>query len=187
MIYCKHKRKGMENTRFVAAAVAAISILYSGCGPNDFNYGKVKNIVEGSPLRLDAEYVTLTQDQLNCGVQEELWDAPVSTGRRGMARLTQKGRDLKFSDDVSIGELRNPFVQIRGDINLVVNEINSDRDGPEQNTKLVEMKVGANIQNTCFQNPLPIMGVRKGNFTQDYPPILLFHYYNSWQFEKFQH
>ena len=168
--------------------MTGLSILYSGCGPNDFNYGKVKNIVEGSPVRLDAEYVVLTQGQLDCGVQEDLWDPPVlSSGHRGVAHLTGKGRDLKFSDDVSVGELRNPFAQIRGDVNLVVNEIVSDRDGPEPNTKLVEAKVGTNIQNICFQSPLPVMGVKKGNFTQDYSPVLFFRYNNGWQFEKFQH
>lgn len=178
----------MANYRLLAAVVAAFSMLISGCGSGDFNYGKVKNIVEGSPFRLDAEYVMLTPGQFDCGVSEELWDPPSApVGHRSVAHLTQKGRDLKFSDDVSLGELRNPFVQIRGDINLVVAEISSDRDGPEQGSKLVEMKVGANIPNTCFQSPLPIMGVRKGNFTQDYSPILLFHYNNTWQLDKFQH
>jgi hypothetical protein len=31
------------------------------------------------------------------------------------------------------------------------------------------------------------MGVRKGNFTQDNPPILLFRLRDGWQLEKFVH
>lgn len=177
----------MANFRFLAAAVAAFSIFYSGCGPSDFNYGKVGNIIQGSPVRLDAEYVMLTPPQVDCGVQEDLWDQPMQSGHRQIARLTQKGRDLKFSDDVSIGEMRSPYVQIRGDFNLFVIEITNDRDGPEPLTRLVETKVAAIIQHTCFPNPLPIMGVRKGNFTQDYSPILLFRYTNGWQLESFRH
>lgn len=178
----------MANFRLLAAALTGFAVLSTGCGPSDFNYGKVKNIIEGSPIKIDAEYVMLTQDQMTCGVQEELWDPPVaSSGHRSIARLTQKGRDLKFSDDVSIGELRNPFVQIRGDFNLIVAEITSDRDGPQPNTRLVETKIGVAFPNTCFPQPLPIMGVRKGNFTQDYSPILFFRYNNGWQVESLQH
>jgi hypothetical protein len=177
----------MDQFRLIAALVAAISILCSGCGEGDFNYGKVGKIIEAAPMKLDAEYVMLTGDQLNCGIQEDLWEAPVASGNRSVARLKDKGRDLKFSDDVSVGELRNPFVQIRGDIPLVALEISNDHDGPEANTKLVEGRIGANIQNTCFQSALPIMGVRKGNFTQDHPPVLLFRYNNGWQLEGFQH
>lgn len=177
----------MANFRSLAKAAIAVSVLYGGCGAGDFNYGKVKNIIEGSPMHLDAEYVILTPGQLDCGVQEELWDPPSPSGRWSVARLTQKGRSLKFADDVSVGEMRSPYVQIRGDINLAVAEITSDHDGTEPQTKLVEAKVGAVIQDACFQSPLPIMGVRKGNFTENYSPILLFRYNNGWQLERFQH
>jgi hypothetical protein len=39
----------------------------------------------------------------------------------------------------------------------------------------------------CFPNPLPIMGLRKGQFTEDYLPVLQFRYDNGWQLEKFVH
>ncbi len=177
----------MVNSRVLAFAVVGISILYLGCGPNDFNYGKIKNVLEGAPVHLDAEYVVLTQGQVDCGVHEDLWDPPVFSGHTAIARLTQKARDLKFSDDVTIGEQRFPFAQIRGEVNLLVSSINSDRDGREAYTKLVEMKVGANIQNPCFEGPLPVMGVRKGNFSQEVSPVLLFRFNNGWQFDSFQH
>lgn len=170
-------------------AVMAGFVMLAGCGgQGDFNYGKVRGIIEGAPVRLDAEYVILSPQQVDCGIQNDLWDQPSSQGReRAVAHLTQKARDLKFADDVSIGELRSPFAQIRGDINLAVNEILTDRDGPEKDTRLVDARVSAVIPHSCFPSPLPIMGVKKGNFTQDYPPVLLFRYNDGWQLEKFQH
>ena len=49
-------------------------------------------------MRLDAEYVILNQSQVDCGVQEELWEAPPPlkgiVGERASARLTDKGRSL---------------------------------------------------------------------------------------------
>ena len=70
---------------------------------------------------------------------------------------------------------------------LVVNEITNDKVGPEEFTRLVETKVAAIINHSCFPNPLPIMGVRKGQFTQDYSPILLFRYRDGWSIEKVVH
>jgi hypothetical protein len=164
-------------------------VVLAGCGgENDFNYGKVRGIIEGTPMRLDAEYVILSPQQVECGVQNDLWDSPSTLGReRSVAHLTDKARELKFADDVSLGELRQPYAQIRGDITLFVNEILDDKAGPEPGTKLVDARISAVIQHSCFPAPLPIMGVKKGNFTQDYPPVLFFRYNNGWQLEKFVH
>lgn len=167
----------------------ALAMLQS-CGPNDFNYGKVRNIIEGSPMRLDAEYVMLTQQQYECGLQEELWEPPlhpILQGQTGTARVTQKGQDLKFSDDVMLGDKRYPYVQIRGDFNLFVNEITSDRAGSGEFQRFVETKVAVVIQHTCFPTPLPLMGVRKGQFSQDYSPVLEFRYNNGWSIEGVVH
>jgi hypothetical protein len=186
-----------KNKRYLQIAAAifttcAVLIILQGCGgPNDFNYGKVRNIIEGSPLRLDAEYVWLTAAQYECGVQEDLWQAPTGysglPGQIGTARVTRKGNDLKFSDDVTLGEKRYPYVQIRGDFSVAVNEITNDKAGPEEFTRLVETKVGAIINHSCFPNPLPIMGVRKGQFTQDFSPILMFRYRDGWSIDKVVH
>jgi hypothetical protein len=172
----------------ISRVLLAAAALFSGaCGSGDFNYGKVRNIIEGSPQRLDAEYVVLTPQQVDCGVQNDLWDPPSSAGTRQSARLAQKGRDLKFSDDVSIGDMPKPYIQIRGDFSLVVTEIINDRDGPEKETKLVESRLGPVIQHSCFPNPLPLMGVRKGNFTQDVSPVLFFRYNNGWMVDHVVH
>jgi len=173
------------------AAVVGFVLACTGCGASDFNYGKVRNIIEGNPIRLDAEYVILSQQQFDCGVAEDLWYSPNQAvglpGQTATSRVARKGLDLKFSDDVSIGDKRFPYVQIRGDFNLFVNEIVSDKAGPEENTRLVEVKLAAVIQHSCFHDPLPLMGVHKGQFTQDYLPVLLFRYNNGWQIDKLVH
>jgi hypothetical protein len=175
----------------VVGCVAILALALAGCGEGDFNYGKVGHLVEGSPIRLDAEYVMLNNDQVNCGVQEDLWDQPPPLkglpGEHAVARLTDKGRSLKFSDDVTLGEMRQPYVQVRGDFNLQAVDIMSDRNGPEPGTKLVDIKIGVKIDHTCFPNPVTLMGVRKGNFSQDFPPVLEFRFNNGWEFEKFVH
>jgi hypothetical protein len=171
------------------AVLSALATVES-CGPNDFNYGKVRNIIEGNPMRLDAEYVMLSQSQYECGVQNDLWDPPsppLLPGQSGTAHLTQMGRDLKFSDDVMLGDKRYPYVQIRGDFNLFVNEITSDRGGSDEFQRFVETKLAVVIQHTCFPTPLPLMGVRKGQFSQDYSPVLEFRYNNGWSIERVVH
>jgi hypothetical protein len=175
----------------VIVLAAALALFCAGCGQGDFNYGKVGHLVEGAPIHLDAEYVILNQGQVDCGVQEDLWDQPPPMkgipGEHAVARLTDKGRALKFSDDVTLGEMRQPFAQVRGDFNLQAIDIQSDRDGPDPGTKLVNIQIGVKIDHTCFPNPVLMMGVRKGNFTQDQVPVLKFRFDNGWEFEKFVH
>jgi hypothetical protein len=164
--------------------------MVQSCGPNDFNYGKVRNIIESNPMHLDAEYVMLTQQQYECGLQEELWEPPlhpILQGMTGTAHVTKQGQDLKFSDDVMLGDKRYPYVQVRGDFNLFVNEITSDRGGSDEFQRFVETKLAVVIQHTCFPTPLPLMGVRKGQFSQDYSPVLEFRYNNGWSIERVVH
>jgi hypothetical protein len=173
------------------AVIAGLAMISTGCSSSDFNYGKVRNIIEGSPIRLDAEYVMLSLQQYECGVAEDLWDPANQpfglAGQTAISRIAQRGRDLKFSDDVSIGDKRYPYVQIRGDFSLYVNEIVSDKAGPEENTRLVETKLAVIIPHSCFKDPLSLMGVKKGQFTQDFLPVLLFRYNNGWQLDRLVH
>jgi hypothetical protein len=175
----------------VAALIAGLALISAGCGEGDFNYGKIGHLIQNSPMRLDAEYVMLSGGQLDCGVQEDLWEKPPELkgipGERSTARLTDKGRNLKFSDDVNIGDMRQPYVQVRGDFNLQAIDIQSEHDGPEPGTKLVDVKLGVKIDHSCFGGPLIMLGVRKGNFSEDYSPVLKFRFNNGWEFDKFVH
>jgi hypothetical protein len=67
----------------------ALAMTLVGCG--DFNDGKTRNIIEANPVKLDAEQVILSDGEVACGVENELWDAPSPAGSRTTARLTQKG------------------------------------------------------------------------------------------------
>jgi hypothetical protein len=47
--------------------------------------------------------------------------------------------------------------------------------------------MGIIVPHACFPDPLPLMGVRKGNFAQDVSPVLLFRYNNAWTLEGIVH
>ena len=174
-----------------AALAAALALVTTGCGQGDFNYGKIGHLVEGSPIHLDAEYVMLNQGQVDCGVQEDLWDQPPPLkgilGERSIAHLTDKGRNLKFSDDVTIGELRQPFAQVRGDFNLQAIDIQSDRDGPQPG----HQTGGHPDRRQNRQHLFPQPGATDGRPQRKFHPGLcagiMFRYGNGWEFEKFVH
>lgn len=146
-------------------------------------------MLEANPVNLDGEPVSLTSQQLDCGVQAELWDAPSQVSQdRATARLSQKGRDLKFNDDVVIEpKYRQPYVQVRGAVSLQV-DVSNIRDGETNGSKIVETKAGVKMQHMCFPNPLPIMGVRKGDFQPDTPVSFEFRLNDDgWRMERLVH
>src|SRR5260370_42562818 len=97
--------------------------------------------------------------QVDGRVQEDLWERTTQfSPERSTARLDQKGRDLKFNDDVMMEPGHQAYVQVRGASSLQVDDVSNIRDGPENGTKQVDVKAGVKIQHTCFPNPLPIMG-----------------------------
>jgi hypothetical protein len=146
-----------------------------------------------TPIHLDAEQVSLTSGQLECGAQNDLWDQPgpilPGANQRSVARLLDAGRALHFDDDVVVTEpgYRQPYVQIRGDFMLQL------ADGPTikdegSDGRLVEGKLLVIIPHMCFPDPLPILGVRKGRFSQDALPVLEFRLLNDgWHFSKLVH
>jgi hypothetical protein len=179
----------MMTSRILFTAVAGILVLLSGCGSNEFNGDKVKSTLEAAPVNLDGEQVSLTQSQVECGVNEELWERPTQVSQeRTTARLTQKGRDLKFNDDVVTvdSNYHSAYVQVRGQFSLQVDDVPAIRD--DQGTKIADTKSGVKIQHACFQNPLPLMGVKHGNFNADTPVTFSFHLGdNGWQMDKLVH
>jgi hypothetical protein len=180
----------MINSRSLLAAVVSFSFTFLGCGnKDDFNGGRAKELLEAAPVTMEGEQVTLTQMQVECGVQEDLWDRPTQfSPERSTARLQQKGRDLRFNDDVAIEPNRPAYIQIRGAISLQVDDVSNIRDGEENGTKLVDAKAGAKIQHSCFAAPLPLMGVKKGNFQADVPTIFRFRLHDDgWHVDKLVH
>ena len=121
--------------RLWACGVLCLGLATTGCVQKEFQDVKAQSIMSSSPIHLDAEQVSLTPSQFECGVQYDLWDPPgPSTGEVTSARLEQAGRDLHFSDDVVVSEpgFRTPYVQVRGDFMMTLADGPSVHDdGPD--------------------------------------------------------
>jgi hypothetical protein len=105
---------------------------------------------------------------------------------RSLGRLTQKGRDLQFGDDVQIVQPAS-WVQLRGSFSLHALQVANIQDS-DAYTKVAEAKVGVRIDHKCFQDSLPVlMGIRKGQFSSAANVSLRFKLDNEWQFDQVVH
>jgi hypothetical protein len=164
-------------------------LLLTGCSPGFFDFGMVQNMIEMAPISLDGEQVMLTEGQIDCGVQSELWDVQTLGPGRAVARLNQLARNLHFGDDVVMGEpgMHTPYAQIRGTFQLRMLDFANVRDDGDK-FKLVDVKVGVEIAHSCFQTLPQLMAVRRGRFTQDALPTFRFRVDgNNWSFDRIQH
>src|ERR1700685_4276733 len=176
----------------LAASYCCLAIVLAGCKANsDFNEEIARDAIEMAPLKLEGEQVTFTDAQVQCGTQAEYWDPPLTISPdHSSAHLTPKGAAFKFADDVIITDpsSRLPFVQVRGDFPLAVSSIAALKDGEDKTTKLVEAKVGVKIDDACFQNPLPLMGVKHGQFSSDSPVVFHLHLEDAgWRVDRVVH
>ena len=158
----------------------------AGCGGGGFSPNA---ILESRPVRLDGEQVVLDQSQVDCGVREDLWTlSPLGDGRF-VGRLTQKGRDLQFSDDIQIGDpvAGAPYAQIHGAFPVKVFQVGSIRD-QDAWTKLAETRVAVRIDHACFQsNPPTLMGIRHGQFDASASPVFRFKLDGEWALDQIVH
>jgi len=186
-----HSRTSTAIRPWLLTAVSALCLVCASCGSKtDFDGGKARAILQSTAVNLDGEQVSLTQAQLDCGVQSDLWEAPVQVSQdRTTARLTAQGRALNFSDDPAIeADFHQPIAQVRGAFSLEVNDVSNIRDGDSADVKLVDGKAGVRLQHACFSNPLPLMGVRKGKFREDAPLTFLFRLKeDGWHYDSLVH
>jgi hypothetical protein len=174
--------------RLALSGIIGFSFLnLPGCSNGPFDGSRVRYLIESKPVTLDGEQVQLTDSMVQCGQKAELWELEPLSGGRSIGRLLPAGMKLKFSDDVQIGEMRNPYAQVRGDFSLTLLELQDIRDeGPT--TKIVDARVGVRIDHSCFQTPPLLMGVRHGRFTQDYQPRFQFTLVNDdYQYDSIVH
>jgi len=167
-----------------------LSVFLCGCNRNSLDEGRVVQVATERPFNLESEEVSLTPGQVGCGVENNLWDAPVEAPDRMVARLSQKARDLNFTDDISINDsgYSQPHAQMRGKVMLAVAQVLSIADGTEQGTKIVQAQVQVVVPHPCFSAPLPIMGFRRSRPAQGLAPTVEFDYTNDgWRLEKFIH
>jgi hypothetical protein len=159
-----------------------VCLALAGCGGGGFD---PNGILESRPVRLDGEQILLNQGQIDCGAREDLWTIQSLGQERAVARLTQKGRDLQFSDDVQIGDpaIGAPYAQIHGSFPVKVLQMGSIHDEDTFN-KTVDAKVGVRIDQSCFQGNFPIvMGIRHGRFDPTTNPVFRFKLDNEWLVE----
>jgi len=164
--------------------IAILTLFLSACGTPDFDEGAVKGQLEGTPQNLSNEQVTLNESQLDCGTRNEYWEPP----NGNVARLLQKGRDLKFTDDVRLNdpEIHSAYIQVSGTFPVSVTDVSKLRD--DKGYKLADVKLGIVISNECFTSPLPLMGVRKGKFSPDAPVVFRFQGSGKeWSLDKLMH
>jgi hypothetical protein len=170
-------KRGPGALMALLGAVFGLCLASVACGSKtDFDEGAAKDILEANAVNLDGEQVSLTTTQIDCGVQSELWETPTQVSQdRSTAQLSSKGRDLNFGDNPAIEpNFHHPYVQVRGAFSLAVDEVSGVRDGQTDGTKLVDAKAAVKIPHACFPNPLPIMGVKHGDFREDTPVSFLF-------------
>jgi hypothetical protein len=185
----------METSRaaLTVALSLAVAVVLCGCKPSsEFNEDTARGAIESGKMNLVGEQVTLSDSQIQCGVQSEIWDPPTSLSPdHSTAHLTSKARDLKFNDDVIVKDpgSRVAYVQVRGEFQLQADSIVAIKDGEDKSAKVVEAKASIKIDNPCFPAALPLMGVRHGNFSPDSPVV--FHMYfdenSGWHVGKLVH
>src|ERR1017187_10691794 len=86
----------METSRAALVAALCLAVVLSGCRPSsDFSEDIARGSIEYGKMNLEGEQVTLTDPQIQCGVQTELWDSPTTlSADHTTAHLTSKARDL---------------------------------------------------------------------------------------------
>lgn len=170
--------------RLLLVSIAILTIWLVGCGSSEFGTGSIKGMLEAGPVELSSEQVLLSDSQVDCGAKNELWDPP----NGNVARLSQKGRDLKFSDDVRLNdpEIHGPYTQVSGTFPVSVADVSKLRD--DGNAKLADVNLGVVIAHECFPTPLKVMGVKRGKFTPDAPVVFRFVGHDKeWTLDKLVH
>lgn len=166
--------------------VFLVFLALAGCGGGGFS---PNGTLEARPVQLDGEQVLLDQSQVDCGANEDLWNITQLGGGRAVGRLTKKGRDLQFSDDIQIGDplVSAPYAQIHGSFPVKVVQVGSVRD-EDQFTKLADAKVTVGINHSCFQaNPPALMGIRHGQFDASANPVFRFKMDQDWMVDRIVH
>ena len=165
--------------RFYPIPVWMVVVLcaFSVACSHDLDGNAIKPRAESSPMPLDSEQVSLSAAQVSCGVENDLWVAgPSDGGQRTIYRLTQKARDLQFSDDIYANDpgFSSPYTQVRGKFYLQLDSVVTIHDGTDAFTKLVQATISVKIPHSCFTAPLPIMGIRQGKFSASVAPTMIY-------------
>ena len=170
-------------------AVLAGCLALTGCYNVVFDEVYASIAAQKEPLEFQSEQVSIRPEVLSCAVDAGLFENPQDMGSRTVARLTEKGRALGFSDDVSIGEAgyNMPYTQIRGKFTVEFKQVTAIRE-VKTGVKRVEARAGVKIAQECFADVLPLMGVRNGAISETNPAAFEFDEYGKdWRIVNVMH
>ena len=170
------------------ALLLVAGLLLSGCDSGVFDDAAAQALIESSKLALSGEQVQLTPDQVLCGEKKGLWIINQADGGNALGRLEAPGRELLFGDDVRMGDHRftNPYVQLRGDFDVKIQKFVKMTD-QNADVKVVEAKLGVVINHECFLEPLPLMGIFRGDFSEEAAPRIRLRQHNGWTADQVLH
>jgi hypothetical protein len=175
-------------SRFKIMIVLAGGLFMASCDDGVFDDEAAQGVIQASKLQLSGEQVLLTPDQVNCGEKKGLWTVDQIDGGGAIGRLTDAGRALAFSDDVRMGDRRftGATVQLHGEFNVAVKKINSVTD-ESANVKNVDAKLGVIVKHDCLAKPLPLLGIDRGDFSEDASPRIRLRQRNGWTVDQILH
>jgi len=163
-------------------------LILTGCDSGVFDEGAAQGVVEAAKIPLNGEEVLLTPDQVICGEKKGLWTVDQIDGGGAIGRLTAAARALEFGDDVRMGEHKfsGPYVQLHGNFNVKIEKVNKMTD-ENADVKILDAKMGAVITHECFDKPLPLLGIYRGDFSEENAPRIRLRQHNGWTADQILH
>ena len=174
---------------FQITAVLVAGLALTACDDDIFDELSAQQILdEGGKIPLRGEHVILTPDQVTCGEKKGLWIVDQLDSGDAIARLTAAGRALQFGDDIRMGDRRfsGPYTLLAGAFEVRVEKIDKITD-EKPNAKIVEAKVGVKIEHECFTRPVPLLGINRGDFSEDADPRFRLRQKSDWVVEAVLH
>jgi hypothetical protein len=173
---------------FQIAALALAGISLAGCDSGVFDNEAAQGLIESSKLQLSGEQVLVTPEQVICGEKKGLWLIHQMEGGGAVGRLTEAGRALEFGDDVRMGnhKFSNPSIQLHGSFNVKVQKFVQMTD-EKADAKIAEVKLGVVVKHACFEKPLTLLGIDRGDFSEEAAPRVRLRQRNGWMADQILH
>lgn len=164
-----------------------LALLLAGCGEAVFDKNAAGALLNTIQVPLNSEQVIIQAHQIACGERDGLWLVSDLGGGNKIGRLTDEARELGFSDNIQIGA-GPAHVQVNGTFPVRTRKAEAWEEEGEA-TRVLTASVGVLIDHNCFEGPLQIMGVNKGEFREDYSPRFRFQMAgeNQWTFDRLIH
>jgi len=173
---------------FPVASLLLSGLFLTGCDSGVFDEVAAQGVIEATKLQLSGEQVLVTPDQVLCGEKKGLWTVDQIDGGGAIGRLTEAGRALDFGDDLRMGDHKfsNPYIQLHGYFNVKIQKSGKLTD-ENADVKILEAKTGVLVKHECFEKPLPLLGIDRGDFSEDAAPRIRLRQHNGWTADQVLH